>query len=337
MPPKARSVTSRGPKAHPGKAYRGKVRKNTDPVPPADRVKRLYNSLVAQIDGGHWKGAEKTCDKILHIDPNDNDARQTKLFILLQREEYGKALELVDSAAAASGHSEETAAKNKLLEKAYALYRMKQESEAQQVLEQIKESAGDAEEERGILHLEAQLNYRQGNYQVAYDLYQQLLDSADPSSEEHDDIQNNLHASQTYLDFINSGYLQAIDDARSTNPITANALRGIENLPPPTVPSVSAIIPATGTISAAAKGGLIGTGDGKKKVRMKRVPKGVVPGVTPPPDPERWIKKSQRSTQPTYGRKSAKGRATGATQGFTTEAPAPTTAGGGGSKGKKKK
>ncbi|KIK62501.1 hypothetical protein GYMLUDRAFT_58254 [Collybiopsis luxurians FD-317 M1] len=287
MPPKASSAASKAKYSSPGKAFRGKGKKTSDTLPSAERVKRLYSSLVAQIDGGHWKGAEKTCDKILRIDPNDSDARQTKLFILLQREDYVKALELTDDASSTLSDSEAVSVQDKLFEKAYTLYRMKQESEAQRVLEQIKESARGVEEERGVLHLEAQLNYRQGNYQQAYDLYQQLFDTSDPSSEESHDVQNNLYASQTYLDFINSGYLQAIDVARTADSSTVNTLRDIENLPPPTIASTSAVTVSLST----AKGAPTGTVEEKKKVRMRRVPKGVVPGVTPPPDPERWIKK----------------------------------------------
>ena len=69
-------------------------------------------------------------------------------------------------------------------------------------------------------------------------------------------------------------------------------------------------------------------------MRMKRVPKGVVPGVTPPPDPERWLKKSERTVFG-QGNRRRKGGG-GATQG----AMEPAGGGGqktGGGKGKKKR
>jgi signal recognition particle subunit SRP72 len=69
-----------------------------------------------------------------------------------------------------------------------------------------------------------------------------------------------------------------------------------------------------------------------KTPRKSRVPKGVVPGVTPAPDPERWIKKSERTRVEGYGRKKKAGG--GATQGST--APEQAKSGGQG-KGKKKK
>jgi len=77
-------------------------------------------------------------------------------------------------------------------------------------------------------------------------------------------------------------------------------------------------------------------------VRKSRVPKGVVPGVTPAPDPERWLKKSERSS---FGQGSRKrrGGGAGATQGSTLES-GPVGASGsshnvksGGGKSKKKK
>ncbi|KAF9067953.1 hypothetical protein BDP27DRAFT_1383809 [Rhodocollybia butyracea] len=321
MPPKHSTSAA----VHPGKAFRGKGKKTTDPLPLADRLKRLYISLVAQVDGGHWKGAERTCEKILRLDPNDSDAKQTKLFIHLQREEYNKALELIDNKD--QPQSSENA---KLFEKAYALYRMKREKDALAILDEIKGRGSETEEEeRGVMHLEAQLNYRLGNYQLAYDVYLQLLDSSDPSSEEHHDIQTNLDAAQTYLDFINSGYVEAMNASVSA--------RDIENIPPPTLPSTSL---ATATAGPSTHKGPAVVEE-KKKVRAKRVPKGVIPGVTPPPDPERWIKKSQRTTRPGKKSKVRDARSTGATQGFTTEPPpAPIVGnigGAGAAKGRKKK
>ena len=78
----------------------------------------------------------------------------------------------------------------------------------------------------------------------------------------------------------------------------------------------------------------------EKKVRTKRIPKGVVVGVTPMPDPERWLKKSERSTFSSGKRR--KGGGGGATQGSVESGPvggsAPSAHGGkGGGKGKRRK
>ena len=74
-------------------------------------------------------------------------------------------------------------------------------------------------------------------------------------------------------------------------------------------------------------------------VRKKRVPKGVIPGVTPPPDPERWLKKSERTNAFIQSGKKRKTGGGGATQGIIESTSPPTQSGktGGGGKGKKKK
>ena len=126
-----------------------------------DRVQRLFTSLCAQIDGNHFTNAIKTCDKgvsfsfqhsphlpdnlgsVLRLVPDDKDARQTKLFLLLQTERYNDALALLEP-------SEESSA----FERTYSLYRLQQLDEAAQLLGKVKQGH---EQNRGALHLEAQL------------------------------------------------------------------------------------------------------------------------------------------------------------------------------------
>ncbi|KAK0443896.1 uncharacterized protein EV420DRAFT_1277752 [Desarmillaria tabescens] len=257
------------------------------------RLQRLFTSLCAQIDGGHFVNALKTCDKILTLAPDDPDALQTKLFLLLQTERYDAALDLPGCDG---------------FEKAYALYRMQKGDEAREVL---KEVTGDAE--RGAMHLEAQLNYRNGEFATAVDLYTALLDSADPASEEHTDILTNLSAAQLHLDFL----LQ--DTASFSQLLPPSIASSLESGPPPAIASSS--IASTVHVSTTQP---IPT---TKKVRTSRVPKGITPGVSPAPDPERWLKKSERSTYQQSKKKGRGGGGGGATQGLTE----PATGGGGGS------
>ncbi|KAJ3491470.1 hypothetical protein NLI96_g721 [Meripilus lineatus] len=281
-------------------------------VPPADRLKRLFNTLCAQIEGGHFPNAIKTCDKILQLEPEDEDAIQAKLFLLLQTEQYSGALELI------------TKQDDYAFEKSYSLYRLHKEEEVTEVLKELKE---ESEDDRGVTHLEAQLSYRQGAYQTAFDLYNELLDTAEPDTEEHSDVITNLEASQKHLDFINTGYLHALDAL--PNSLTNT----LEAAPPPSQPHVPTIFTSlnASTLDEQQKA------KPSKKVRAKRVPTGVVPGVTPPPDPERWLKKSERSTFHA-GHKRRKGGG-GATQGLVESAPTPSGGGstGGTGKGKNKK
>jgi signal recognition particle subunit SRP72 len=76
-----------------------------------------------------------------------------------------------------------------------------------------------------------------------------------------------------------------------------------------------------------------------KSVRKKRVPKGVIPGVTPPPDPERWLKRSERTNVFNQSGKKRKTGGGGATQGMvdSTSPPTQQAKSGGSGKGRKKK
>lgn len=136
----------------------------------------------------------------------------------------------------------------------------------------------------------------------------------------------NLQATQKHLDFINNNYLHAIDS------LPASISNAIENaLPPTPVPPITNI--PFSPVQQPSKTSL----EKPKRVRKSRIPPGVVPGVTPPPDPERWLKKSERSIL-NQGRR-RRGGGGSATQGSASaEAPAsgnaPTGKGG---KGKRKK
>lgn len=132
-----------------------------------------------------------------------------------------------------------------------------------------------------------------------------------------------MNAAQAHLDFLTAGYLHALDT------LPSSVINGLETAPPPAPPGTSVAIPS---VTAPPKSDAAFDRPEKKKVRMKRVPKHVTPGVTPPPDPERWLKKSERST---FGQGSGRRRKAGggATQG-AVEAP---KASGSGKQQKKKK
>lgn len=160
MPPKS-ATTSAKPQAKTSSRHKAAAKPRA-PVPVPEKLKRLFKSLCGQIDGGHLRNAVKTCDKsapsvlvaqytkdtksqfvtVLRLAPDDQDALQTKLFLLLQTEQYSEALALVDKDA------------SHLYEKAYTLYRLQHEDDARGVLDEVK--AKDAND-RGAIHLEAQM------------------------------------------------------------------------------------------------------------------------------------------------------------------------------------
>ncbi|KAL5531847.1 hypothetical protein ACEPAF_5410 [Sanghuangporus sanghuang] len=312
MPPKPKTQpASKTTKAKQPSKLKPKSPAKKKEISPDEKLKRLFRSLSAQVDGGHFKNALKTCDKILRIDAKDADALETKFFLLLQTEQYNAALDLLALLA-------DPAARE--FDKAYVLYRLRKENEAAELLPRLKAlEKTDEMFTRGVMHLEAQLAYRQRAYQEAFDLYTQLLDSSSPDSEEHADLVTNLNAAQAHLDFLTTGYLHALDALPSS--VTNN----LETAAPPAPPG------STNLFNLHTPSSQPPAQTKEKKVRMSRVPKGVIPGVTPPPDPERWIKKSERSTfgQGMGRRRKAGG---GATQGSVAEPasgqPAKATGGG---------
>lgn len=88
---------------------------------------------------------------VLRIAPRDPDALQTKMFLLQQTEQYMPALSLIDSLTLQG----DVSSSNYEFEKAYSLYRVHREADATGVLEEIKNRDGN--ENRGVMHLEAQL------------------------------------------------------------------------------------------------------------------------------------------------------------------------------------
>jgi signal recognition particle subunit SRP72 len=82
---------------------------------------------------------------VLRLAPADEDALQTKLFLLLRTDQYDSALDLISARPDVSEHA---------FEQAYSLYRLHRELEAREILSTIR---NEETEHRGALHLEAQL------------------------------------------------------------------------------------------------------------------------------------------------------------------------------------
>ncbi|KAF8756459.1 putative TPR-like repeat [Rhizoctonia solani] len=269
------------------------------PKPAEVRIKQLFASLCAQIDGAHLTNAIKTCDKSKSLLPT---------------------------------------------KKAYLLYRLHKEKEAKAVVDQAK---GKGASDGGFDHLDAQIAYRLGDYSVSKEIYDRILDEGELNAEEQTDINTNLSAVQSHIDFLQSGFYDSLR-ASGVN------VSQLEDAPAPAPPvaantlSIALVQKDTTNEEATAPAPLKGP-------RKGRLPKHVVLGVTPMPDPERWIKKRER-TYVTFaqGRKGkGKGRKEGATAGYSQGVNvAPAVAGvmegggsgsghvpksGGGGKGRKKK
>ncbi|ORY33731.1 hypothetical protein BCR39DRAFT_518912 [Naematelia encephala] len=330
------STTTTSQKAKPGSVV--KTHKSFTPRPPRspeERLPRLYRSLTDQVDDGHLTNAIKTCRKILFLDPKSTSAFQTLLFLHLQIDDYTAALELLSSPSAPSDLK---------FERAYCLYRLHREKEAMAML--------DGLEGRKVMHLEAQIRYRLGEFGKAQELYDDLLAGYDSSSPEYPDILTNLAATTAQTEFISHSFHSYL---RTPAPTAENSSGLASHVPAegelesyvPSLPTGWAIGGVEGikkaVVAAPVKTDKDKTADGKvakpRKTRHK-LPKGAVPGKAFSEDPERWLPLRQRTSY--IQAQSKKKRANqsmgvGMTQGSTASAAASGGGGGGGAKGKKGK
>lgn len=79
---------------------------------------------------------------------------RTKLFLLLQTDQYATALQLLESLESSDAKKAKTG-NDYQFDKAYVLYRLHRENEAAEILASLGSSGGDIE--RGVQHLNAQI------------------------------------------------------------------------------------------------------------------------------------------------------------------------------------
>ncbi|KAG6602870.1 Signal recognition particle [Phytophthora cinnamomi] len=140
-------------------------------------VAASFSELNAALKRENYSRAVDICNKIRSKLPDDVDAVKVKCVALIRLEKFDKALEL--------------AVKYDFLatEKAYCLYRLKQDDDALKLL-----SGGDLQaQSTAQLHLAAQLHFRKGNYDQSIRIYELLLTRA-PEGDDLLELQTNLLA-----------------------------------------------------------------------------------------------------------------------------------------------
>ncbi|KAI5480805.1 CDP-diacylglycerol-glycerol-3-phosphate 3-phosphatidyltransferase [Pseudohyphozyma bogoriensis] len=246
----------------------------------SDKIKRQYLTLHAQLEASFLDNALKTCDRILRLDPEDTLAQQTKIQLLIALERYVPALSLLGAEKKAS------------LEGVYCLYKTGRIAEASDVIEEVGAS-GDAEEDRGLRVLEAQVKFRQEDFQASQDLYDELIHTTDADSPELPDLENNLQATQSHLDFIAS--VPSHLSTASTSALRLPSLEKLESTPvAPLIHSYALYKPpvpiskAKGKEVAQEKAAEAATKATKGKKGKSKA------SGDKPLDPDRWLPKKQR-------------------------------------------
>lgn len=85
---------------------------------------------------------------VLRLVPDDKDALDSKLFLLIQTDQYEAALELIKELPGPSDSSH-------LFEQAYLLYRLQKEDEAAEMVKRAQEA--NSYEPRALSNLDAQI------------------------------------------------------------------------------------------------------------------------------------------------------------------------------------
>jgi signal recognition particle subunit SRP72 len=125
---------------------------------------------------------------------DDLTAHHTKVVALLKLDRFDDALRAIAAAGTRLEHQ-------CLLEKAYALYKTGQLSEAEAVVSRAHKS-------RGARHVAAQIAYRAEKFDHAASTYRELLDAADEGMlGEENDLRINLLAADAQLEWIGDGHL----------------------------------------------------------------------------------------------------------------------------------
>ncbi|KAM0752645.1 hypothetical protein T439DRAFT_179434 [Meredithblackwellia eburnea MCA 4105] len=157
-----------------------------------EQLKKAYRSLYDQLDRQFYQNALKTCAKILRLSPADPLALQTRLQLLVALERYPDALKELSKSEIEGQDG---------IEKAYCLSKTGRIDEAAAVIEGFPEET--REDTVGRL-IEAQVRYRQGQYQASHELYEELVHTVAVDDPSLPDLETNLETTQSHLDFLTS-------------------------------------------------------------------------------------------------------------------------------------
>lgn len=136
----------------------------------------------------------KTCNAVLKSSKGNQEALHTRAVALLKLDRYEDALRALDDGG-------DKLAERCVLEKAYALYRLGDYSDADQVLK------SNGLKSRGIKHVAAQLAYRAERFSDAAQIYKDLSSQNDGLDGEENDLRINSSAVDAQLEWQGNGHL----------------------------------------------------------------------------------------------------------------------------------
>lgn len=136
----------------------------------------------------------KACNAVLKASKANPEALHTRAVALLKLDRYADALRALDDGG-------NNLAERCILEKAYALYRIGDYTEADQILKT------SGLKSRGIKHVAAQLAYRAERFSDAASIYKDLSAQSDGLEGEENDLRINSSAVDAQLEWQGNGHL----------------------------------------------------------------------------------------------------------------------------------
>ncbi|KAK6580368.1 hypothetical protein PZA11_007390 [Diplocarpon coronariae] len=132
----------------------------------------------------------KAANAVLSSSKNDPDALHTRVVALIKLDRFADALRALDDGG-------DKLAERCMLEKAYALYKTGQLSEAQQI--------AHGANQRGLKHVAAQVAYRAERFEDAASIYRELSSQSAAIEGEENDLRINSSAADAQLEWQGNG------------------------------------------------------------------------------------------------------------------------------------
>ncbi|CAG8547430.1 12936_t:CDS:10 [Funneliformis caledonium] len=152
-------------------------------------ITQLFKDVERLVSQEEYAKVLRSIDKILQLNPEDNDALHCKVISYIRLGKYQNALELLQKS-----FSDE----NLISEKAYCFYRLNKFDELLNLLRQYK--LGN-KNELSLRHIEAQVAYKTEDYNSSIEIYYALLKETDKNLDVYNDILTNFNAAKAALLF----------------------------------------------------------------------------------------------------------------------------------------
>ncbi|RHZ81438.1 hypothetical protein Glove_120g197 [Diversispora epigaea] len=178
-------------------------------------ITQLFGDVERLVNQEEYSKALRSIDKILQLNPTDNDSLYCKVITYVRLEKYQNALDLINKKFSNEDQL--------IFEKAYCLYRL---NRLKEVTELLSKYHSKGNHDFGTRHLEAQVSYKLEEYDNALKVYYGLIQESN-KNDDNNNILTNFNAVKAAALFsgnnINISKNYAVTDSLSTYELVYNA------------------------------------------------------------------------------------------------------------------